>query len=313
MNQSNTNEAQPQTVAQPTEISFAEYVDLRKSGKPLPVSDTAAPAKTAVQETASESAIDETEEVRADAKDESEESDELDVSDKPKKKSGYIRKIDKLTARVNAERERAERAEMLLAQKAAGDKAPEPKVEAKIPDGEPQADQFETYQEYVNALTDWKVEQKFKAREEAEKKTALEREQEKLFTSHQERVKSFAEKTKDFQDVMESVDHIPVSVTLQDIILNSDNGPELMYTLAKDPENFERIAKLGPIAAAREIGRIESKINHDAKTSEEPKITKQVTNAPKPIAPIGSGTGTVKKSPDEMTLAEYTAWRSKKR
>jgi preprotein translocase subunit SecA len=46
--------------------------------------------------------------------------------------------------------------------------------------------------------------------------------------------------------------------TLTDAILTSDRGPEVAYHLAKNPALAERLNRLSPIAAAREIGRIEA-------------------------------------------------------
>ena len=129
-------------------------------------------------------------------------------------------------------------------------------------------------------------------------------------SAHRERVKSFADKTEDFMDVIEAVDDIPVSAALQEIIVSSENGPELMYELAKNREEYERIAKLSPLAVARELGKLEVKLA--ARASEQKAEPKKLTKAPQPIEPVGSGgAGKVRKSitdPD-ISQAEYERLR----
>jgi hypothetical protein len=126
--------------------------------------------------------------------------------------------------------------------------------------------------------------------------------------AHFGREKSFSEKTSDYAEVMEDANFLKdASVTLQQIIVNSDNGPELMYELAKNKAEYARINAMSPIAAAREIGRIEASLT---KPSEEKKTEqKKITKAPQPIAPVGSKSSTVSKRPEEMSQREYEAKR----
>lgn len=272
-------------------------------------------AKASEQNESTESDTEETE-----AKDESEdtEGDEPEESkeaakDKPKKKGGFQRRIDKLNARYAAAQQESDHWKALaLKNKDAGETKGE-SVEKKpaTAEGKPNPDSFETHVEYVEALTDWKTEQKFKEREQRAEKSKLESEQEKFLKSHTERVKSFAEKTEDFADVLSEVDDIPVSPTIQELIITSENGPELMYELAKNRDEYARICKLSPLAAARELGKIESKIN--AKASDEKQEPKKLTKAPKPIDPVGGAKAAVTKSLDDPNLsqAEYEAIRRK--
>lgn len=282
------------------ELSFAEYEAHRRGES----AKTSAPEVKASEQKddSTESGTEEKDEELG-AKDDLEDSDEaedLDESrdeakDKPKKVGGFQRRINKLNAaKAEAEREANYWKKLALEKEAAGEKKVE-KAEAKAPStGKPSPDDFDTHAEYVEALTDWKVEEKARALEEKTRKTALQTQQEKLLEAHTERVKSFAEKTKDFQDVLENVDDIPVSATVQELIVTSDNGPELMYELAKNRDEFERISKLSPLAAAREIGRIETKLQKASSEVETPKP--KITKAPKPIEPVGSGKGTIAKT-----------------
>jgi hypothetical protein len=288
-------------------LSFTDYQKIRRGEE---ITKTAPEVKSSVQKETLESVTEEKEETD-ESKDESESENETDDSndsdkDKPRKKGGFQRRIDKLNSRIS---DKDKEVEYWKAQALKDVSAEKKVVESKVvaSEGKPIPDSFDTHAEYVEALTDWKTEQKFKEREQAIEKSNLQSEQQKLITAYNERAKSFAEKNDDYYDVIESVDDIPVSSTIKEIILSSENSAELTYELAKNREEFARICKLSPIAAAREVGKIESKLS--LKTSDSKPIeTKKITNAPKPIETIGKGSsGAIRKSitdPD-IPFSEY--------
>lgn len=245
---------------------------------------------------------------------------EAPKDDKPKKKSGWQRTIDKKTrqaAEARREADEAKReAEFLrhrVRELSAG--AADPKADPAKPTeapGKPNPDQFDTHSEYVEALTDWKLEQRDKAREAKDQKQRLETEQERLNRTYVERRESFKTEHADWDDVMSEVDGIPVSPAVTQIILESENGPELAYELAKIPKEYARICKLSPLAAAREIGKIESRLAQKASSETKPE-TKKITKAPAPLAPVGNGgKGSAPKSifDADISQAEYERLRA---
>lgn len=257
--------------------------------------------------------------------------DEVDAKDanedgRHKRKTGYQRRIDKLNAaKADAQREAEywKQQAMSKSQKPeVSSQAPQsdkPSQQASSADGKPDANDFQSYTEYAEALADWKVEQKLAARDQEAEKARLMTEHEKTLNSHADRVKSFREKTADFQEMMENLDDVPKSAALEHIIVSSENGPELLYELAKDPKEAKRIAALPPLALAREIGRIESRLakeagNAPAKVSPE-KEPKRTTKAPAPISPVGAKGGATEKSIFDPNLSqrEYEAIRAKQR
>lgn len=300
-----------ETTTTQTDLSGLEFADYERVRRGETLESKSAPVEETEQKESPESGTEEPEakeeskeELEEDSKDSKEDDSEDEAKDeKPKKKGGFQRRIDKLNAaKAEAQRE-AEYWRKLALDK--GAEAPKEKPETPAAkDGKPSADDFETHAEYVEALTDWKVEQKAKALEEKQRKAALETEQQKLQSAHLTRVKSFAEKTADFEEVIADVEDIPVSAAVQEIIVTSENGPELMYELAKNRAEFERISKLPPLAAAREIGRIETRIA--AKASEKPE-PKKLTKAPPPPKPVGGSKASTAKSiydPD-ISFEEY--------
>lgn len=225
--------------------------------------------------------------------------------EKPKKKGGFQRRIDKLNARVSAKEQETEYWKQ-QALKGASESTKAPKVETSKPaaaDGKPKADAFDTHSEYVEALTDWKTEQKLNERDQRLERSKLQIEQEKVVKSYNDRVKIFSEKTEDFQEVLAEVDDIPISPAIREILLTSENGPELAYELAKNREEYVRVCKLPPLAAAREMGKIEARMS--PKTSEGTKQeTKKITQAPKPLEPVKAGKGSASKSIFDPTLSQ---------
>jgi hypothetical protein len=99
---------------------------------------------------------------------------------------------------------------------------------------------------------------------------------------HAERIAEFKAKVPDFDDVMKAVaGRHPISDHLFRLILDSDKSAHLAYHLARTPDRIEKLNAMGPVAAAREIGRLESLLSL-------PNPKKQ-TSAPKPVTPPKGG------------------------
>lgn len=252
----------------------------------------------------------ETESEDADGDDETEGKEEPQAEDKSARKpKGFKKRIDKLTKRLSDKEREADywRTEALKAKP----KEEPAKIAKEEPTGKPKSDEFETHDEYVEALADWKVEQKLKARDAKDKETQVKTEYQSRVELHQKRVEEFSSKHDDFQDLMEEVDDIPMSIAVQEGILRSENGPALMYELAKNRETYERICRLPAIEAAIELGKFEARFIKTEEKS-EPKEIKQ-TKAPPPIKPVGSkSAGAVAKSIYDADLSQQEFERLRK-
>jgi hypothetical protein len=86
------------------------------------------------------------------------------------------------------------------------------------------------------------------------------------------------------------------------LIVESEKGPLIAHHLAKNPSKVAELNRMSPLAAAKEIGRLESRLSLP-----KPKTT---TSAPPPVAPI-RGSAAPAKDPSKMSPAEYRAWRQK--
>lgn len=234
----------------------------------------------------------------------SETEDDADLQDsddeerKPKQSKGIEKRIKKLTSKISEkERENEFLRQELYRKRQSEDQAAQSKAPAaeQQPSGKPNPDHFDTHAEYLDALFDYKVEQRELKAKAQQQQNSAKTEFEKKVQAHSEKVQEFKKTYGDFDDVMDDVDDVKLSVTVEDAILDSENGPELMYELAKNKEELKRICALPPVQAARELGRFEAKI---AKASQEQQSEPfKTTKAPPPIAPVGKkATSAVKKS-----------------
>lgn len=242
--------------------------------------------------------------------DDTEDDEETPKEDLKPKKSGFKKRLDKLNKRLAEERAQAEywRQEALKAKTPQEPQPKETKAEKAPVIGKPKPDDFEYHEDYVDAFTDWKIEQKEKEKEIKAKETQAKTEYQRQVETFQSKVNEVKKVYTDFDDVISEVDDVPLSFGLHDAILTSEMGPEVMYELSKNRAELERINALGAVAAAREIGKIEARITKATESQkEEPK---KQTKAPPPISPV-SAKGSLKttKSVEEMSYQEYKKWR----
>jgi hypothetical protein len=265
----------------------------------------AKPVEESKEEVKAEAVAEEAEEAEGEeSSEESEASEEPEAEEakeeaKPKKKNGYKEKLIKARAALEAERAQTEkwRQEALKVSKPAEEK----QVTAE---GKPDPEKFESYADYLEALTDWKVEQREKDREAKARTERVQSEQQKVAETYKARVSEFEKTHDDFHEVIES-SQVVAGPTLVAAILDSDMGPAIAYELAKNEEEFERINSLSPLAAAREIGKLEAKL----KSAQEKPAAKTTTKAPAPISQVGKGSAKVAKDPDNMPYQEFKKWR----
>lgn len=250
--------------------------------------------KTEVKEAAVEEVEEPKQEEVESSKDE--EGQERDEAGKFKPKNATQARIDELTRQKHEQAREAAYWRGLAESRAAKETAP-----VERPQGKPSADQFEDHSEYVEALTDWKLDQKLAERD------ARNQEQAKAST-WAERASAAKAEMPDFDQVMAS-STAPMTTAMAEAIKESDIGPKVAYHLAQHPEEAMRLAGLSPTSAIREIGKIEASLSM-AKASEP--APKKVTSAPTPPTPIGSGRSTVG-DPSKMSMPDYMAWRDAQR
>jgi len=186
------------------------------------------------------------------------------------------------------------------------DKPSEPAQPAAA--GKPKLENFKTLEEYQEALTDWKLDERERTRKEADARTA----QEEAARTEQERwtakEKAARKAHDDYDDLIDTV-VIPAGpgvLAARQAMLEDEHGAELLYHLAKHPKELERIAALPPASAVLAIGKLSAKFDTPAtETNGKPRIT----GAPKPPPPSGRPSKATPDSIDDPeVIKDFPRW-----
>lgn len=207
-------------------------------------------------------------------------------AEKHQRKGGWQRTIEKQRQTIEALAEE-------VAALRAGRQPQQPQPAApkeKTPD--------EVAQEYVNSLVEKRLQAERAA--EAQRRTQAE------FNA-----KAAAVRTEhpDFDEVVATCE-APMSPAVAEALLTSAEGPRIMYQLAANPAELARISALPPVAAAREIGRLEAKLaSGSAAPAKTPAVAPRRPAVPAPITPVTTRGPSAVKDPSKMSFEEYAAWR----
>ena len=189
------------------------------------------------------------------------------------------------------------------------EKVPEPKpTETPVEQTtKPVPAQYENYDEYIDALTDWKLEQRDNVTKAATVKQEQKNRQEAFFN----KIDKAKEKHPDFDEVARKPpqDGGPtINQPMYETLMDCEHAADIAYYLGQNVEESRRIGSLPPLAAAREIGKLEAQF-----AGPTPPPQKSTTKAPAVTKPV-SGKETLPKKWDNMTeddAEEFIASRNK--
>ena len=99
----------------------------------------------------------------------------------------------------------------------------------------------------------------------------------------------------DYDETINKAQRIPVSPALSQAIRSSDMAGDVMYYLAKNPTEAIDLNYLDAFGVAREIGRIEARIESQKRSAPAPK---PVSKAPPPVKPVAGGAESVTVDPN---------------
>lgn len=193
-------------------------------------------------------------------------------------------------AREEAKREREQR-ESLEARLKELESRVNPPVQAEADElgQEPKPEQFSDMYEYAKALAEYTADKKLMERDNQEKARKAAAEQEAKFKTWADRVNAAKTNLPDFDDMVQSSD-VRVSDPVRDAIIESENGPQILYYLAENSEFAKKLADMSVVSAVREIGKIEARFIKEA-TEVKPVAVK--SKAPAPINPLRGALNTV--------------------
>jgi hypothetical protein len=272
------------------DMSLAEYRAHREAPAAAPEAKETAPSSDGSTEPEESAAPDNAEDTP-----EHEEGDgKPEEKSAAKKKGGWQRKIDKAEREIEALKAQLAGKPAVDAPKAPETNAPKADATPAFAKPEPQLADFDSVPAYTKAMLEWD-----RAR------IAAEAEQQKILSDWNSRQAEAQKAHEDYQDVLQSASDVMLTPAHQRLFLESEAGAELAYQLAKDPKELQKFAALDPLKAARYFGKLEAAL--DAPKPE----TRTVSNAPKPIKPVGARAHTNAAPPDlsRLSIAEYRRMR----
>lgn len=167
----------------------------------------------------------------------------------------------------------------------------------------PAREQFDDPDAYDAAVIAWAAARAEKAGYEKatqeRQATEAQRSQQEAFQTFNTRLEAARAETPDFQAV--ALDPtLPVSQVMTQVIMRSENGPQMLYHLGQNRALAQKIANMGPIEAALEMGRLSATVGDGKKLN--------ISRAAPPISRV-QGRTTTTRQPDEMSGDEYYAMR----
>jgi len=256
-----------------------------------------------------------------------------DASDAGKKlaaKKGSLQaRIDAITKeKYDTQRERdearqqADRLDREL-QSMRAPKAPE-KAEQRYTRAKPSEDaigtQYESYGDYVEDLTDWKVEQRDAQRQEHEQRASIQQRHEQYAETFAGRIAKAEETDPAFWSKMSPavVNLRPSSAlapgesptamnAIADVIFTSDYSTDLMAHFSQHDRDFQRLSTLPPNMLYRELGRLEARFHRPEAAQSGPAPATPVSQAPAPIKPVGraASSGDPLELSDDLDVDDY--------
>lgn len=188
-----------------------------------------------------------------------------DSSPEKEDSKGIQKRIDELT-RIRRETERDRDYWREIAMKA---EKPESKPEPKVYEVKTLEDfdyDEKAYQSYIfEAAQNQAVEAAKRALEE-DRTTIEHKTRQKAFEAKESK---YAETVDDYLTVTRDPS-LPFTKDMVDIAATSDDGPALLYYLAKNPLIADSLSRLPPTMAAREMGMIEAKLAKESQPSKAP-------------------------------------------
>lgn len=149
-------------------------------------------------------------------------------------------------------------------------------------DVKPQLNDYKTYDEYQEALTDWKVEVKLAARDEKLTKAQEEAKTREAESTWDSKIESLEEdQWSDYQQLVEDYKDINLRTQLIKSAKESAIGPQILLHLDKNPELFDKLNNkdTSDLTVKRAIRQLEAELSN-----QKPSV--KISKSPPPINPV---------------------------
>lgn len=215
----------------------------------------------------------------------------------PKKKSRKERAIDRATADLKKQNEDL-RKRLEALESGGGKKEETPKEKLR-----PKRTEFNSDEEYEDALLAWGVE---KATADKKLKDAQTADQERF----EENIRNYAAQVEDAKEEHDDWDEVVnqdiyIGKEAQLAILELENGAEVIYYLGRHPVKAEALGKLSPLSAVMEVKALSLRLKTGAPARGE--ANGEETPKPKPKVPAPVKTVSTAGSSATPTFAEIAA------
>jgi len=237
---------------------------------------------------------------------------------------GDVPRIQQLTARLRAAEAERDALKVRTSEPSAPVRTPEISAPPIAATPKPTPDKFTDYSEYVEALSDWKTDQKIAAweakRQQVEQQRAADVERQRLTKSWSERVTAAKAKYSDFDDVaLQSETAIPQGSLIDAWILEDETGADMLYHLQKHPDEIQTILNQSVLQQAKSLALLSQRTNGSTRTAAAATGSapaQPLAPTPRPPNPVRTGPlRTGDEPPDEETasLADHEKWYAARR
>lgn len=238
-----------------------------------------------------------------------EQKEETKTEEKKEPRAYSQEEVDKILAKVRKNERHRTKKEIEAYYKGRAEAREPEKKEAPNEEREPVRGDFESYEAFIEARADYRARKAVKEeRARTEKEDGTRREQETRHKTGQEFQRKVREKFPDIEELVEEAGDAPMHEAVQDAIMESAFGPEILYDLLKNPKEIERLATLTQSAAVREIGKLEARFEAKAPKAEA-KEAKPASKAPAPVAPPGGASSSSSEAPSDTD--DVATWMRK--
>lgn len=172
------------------------------------------------------------------------------------------------------------------------------------PEEKPKVADFDSYEDFIEAVADYKAEQRIKASRQEEEATRSSRDFAKRMTAG---MKKFA----DYDDVV--TDDVKIDKAAVAAIKETDDPAGIIYYLCKNPDEADAINDMTPGRQAIAIGKLAAKLETATppkKSNDEGEGARRRTAAPEPITPTRGGKGSTEADYDKMSASDFIKHRN---
>lgn len=252
---------------------------------------------------------------RAESETAEEEANLQSKADKPQpnRKGRVQKRIDTLTRRLYEQQEELDALRDRVSKPQTDSSAQQrPRSDAK----KPAIGDFPSYEQYIEALADWRAGQRFQEQRQAELVQAEQERTREVFETYNDAAQAARVKYEDFEEVVGRKDLKIPQAAQAAVIEAGPLGPDIAYYLGKHPELCYELAEMSPMRAVATIGQIEAQLQKPGARSQKSEERQQpvprsrtITSAPAPISPVTGSSRKTMTPMDELPYRDYKRLR----